>query len=142
MLHNGMRQKLFVGPKIRQLREGTGLNQLTFAERVGISASYLNQIENNQRPLTAPVMLALAQTFQLDVNSFASEDTEKIVSDLREAIADPVFAGRTGRTSRRSCRARPGSRMPSSTCTPPSAAPASVCMRSTRSTPAIARSGR
>ena len=93
MLHNGMRQKLFAGPKIRQLREGTGLNQLTFAERVGISASYLNQIENNQRPLTAPVMLALAQTFQLDVNVFAAEDTEKIVSDLREAIADPVFAG-------------------------------------------------
>ena len=88
-----MRQKLFAGPKIRHLREATGLNQLTFAERLGISASYLNQIENNQRPLTAPVMLALAQTFSVDVNTFAQEDADKIVSDLREAMADPVFTG-------------------------------------------------
>ena len=88
-----MRQKLFAGPKIRHLRETAQLNQLSFAERLGISASYLNQIENNQRPLTAPVMLALAQTFSVDVSAFAQEDTEKIVSDLREAMADPVFGG-------------------------------------------------
>ena len=62
-----MRQKIFVGPKIRQLREQGGLNQAAFAERLGISASYLNQIENNQRPLTAQVMVALAQTFSIDV---------------------------------------------------------------------------
>ena len=88
-----MRQKLFAGPKIRQLRDAAQLNQLSFAERLGISASYLNQIENNQRPLTAPVMLALAQTFSVDVSAFAQEDTDKIVSDLREAMADPVFGG-------------------------------------------------
>ena len=93
MLPLGMRQKLFAGPKIRHLREATTLNQLNFAERLGISASYLNQIENNQRPLTAPVMLALAQTFAVDVSTFAQEDADRIVSDLREAMADPVFAG-------------------------------------------------
>ena len=93
MLQFTMRQKIFAGPKIRHLREAAGLNQLTFAERVGISASYLNQIENNQRPLTAQVMIALAQTFSIDVGAFGQEDTEKIVSDLREAMADPVFAG-------------------------------------------------
>ena len=38
MLHYGMRQKLFAGPKIRQIREGAGLNQLTFAERVVTAA--------------------------------------------------------------------------------------------------------
>ncbi len=88
-----MRQKLFAGPKIRHLREGAALNQLSFADRLGISASYLNQIENNQRPLTAQVMLALAQKFSVDVSAFAEEDTDKIVSDLREAMADPVFVG-------------------------------------------------
>ena len=88
-----MRQKVFAGPKIRHLREAAGLNQLSFAERLGISASYLNQIENNQRPLTAQVMLALAQTFSIDVSTFGHEDTEKIVSDIREAMADPIFTG-------------------------------------------------
>ncbi len=86
-----MRQKIFAGPKIRHLREAANLNQMGFAERLGISASYLNQIENNQRPLTAQVMVALAQTFSIDVGAFAQEDAEKVVSDLREAMADPVF---------------------------------------------------
>ena len=88
-----MRQKIFVGLKIRQLREAGGLNQGAFAERLGISASYLNQIENNQRPLTAQVMVALAQTFSIDVGAFAQQDDDKIVSSLREAMADPVFGG-------------------------------------------------
>ena len=50
-----MRAKLYAGAKIRRLRESHGLTQFAFAERIGVSASYLNQIENNQRPLTAAV---------------------------------------------------------------------------------------
>ena len=88
-----MRQKVFAGSKIRGLRDSYGLNQGALADRLGISASYLNQIENNQRPLTAQVMVALAKSFAVDVGTFAHEDTEKIVSDLREALADPVFSG-------------------------------------------------
>ena len=87
-----MRQKIFAGLKIRALRDGQGLNQGAFADRLGISASYLNQIENNQRPLTAKVMVALAQSFSVDVSAFAHEDSEKLVNDLREALADPVFS--------------------------------------------------
>ncbi len=88
-----MRRKVFAGSKIRGLRDTHGLNQGALAERLGISASYLNQIENNQRPLTAQVMVALAQSFSVDVGTFAHEDTERLVSDLREALADPVFGG-------------------------------------------------
>lgn len=88
-----MRQKIFAGSKIRHLRDTNALNQVAFAERLGISPSYLNQIENNQRPLTAPVLLALAQAFSVDIGAFVQEDTERLVSDLREALADPVFAG-------------------------------------------------
>ena len=88
-----MRQKIFAGSKIRSLREMFGLNQSAFADRLGISPSYLNQIENNQRPLTAQVMVGLAQNFSVDVGAFAHEDTEKLASDVREALADPVFSG-------------------------------------------------
>ncbi len=93
MLQTGMRQKIYAGGKIRHMREGNSLNQGAFAERLGISPSYLNQIENNQRPLTAPVLLALAQAFSVDIGTFVQEDSERLVSDLKEALADPVFAG-------------------------------------------------
>src|SRR5579872_4348153 len=90
-----MRQKFFAGTQIRRLREAQGLTQAAFAERLAISASYLNQIENNQRPMTAPVLLALAQSFSIDLNDFAQEDSEHLLHDLKEALADPIFASVT-----------------------------------------------
>ena len=51
--------------------------------------SYLNQLENNQRPLTLPVLLALNSVFGIDVQSFAEGDKARLISDLREALADP-----------------------------------------------------
>ena len=49
--------KLYIGRKVRDLRQTTGATQAQFAERIGISISYLNQIENNQRPVSAAVRL-------------------------------------------------------------------------------------
>jgi len=43
------RSKLFIGRKIRDLREANRLTQARFAERIGISTSYLNQIEPRQK---------------------------------------------------------------------------------------------
>ncbi len=86
-----MAEKLFVGPKVRSLRESYSLTQSNFAERLGISTSYLNQIENNQRPLTAPVLLALSQHFNMSLSDLASADTSRILADLKEALADPLF---------------------------------------------------
>jgi XRE family transcriptional regulator, fatty acid utilization regulator len=88
-----MRQKFYAGTQIRRMRDGRSLTQTSFAERLGISTSYLNQIENNQRPVTAPVLLALAQAFSIDLAEFAQEDTEHLIHDLKEALADPLFAG-------------------------------------------------
>ncbi len=50
-------RKIFAGPKVRRIRNGLGLTQSAMAEELGISPSYLNLIERNQRPLdgaTAP----------------------------------------------------------------------------------------
>ncbi len=90
-----MARKLFVGAKIRRLRKSHNLTQAAFAERVGVSASYLNQMENNQRPMTAPVLLSLAQTFSIDLSDFAHEESERLIVDLKEALADPIFGGLT-----------------------------------------------
>ncbi|MCZ8316127.1 short-chain fatty acyl-CoA regulator family protein [Phreatobacter sp.] len=86
-----MSRKVFVGPSLRRLREETRLTQTAFAQRLGLSVSYLNQIENNQRPVTAGVLVALGQTFGVDLATFATDDTDRLVTDLREASADPLL---------------------------------------------------
>ncbi|WP_127090034.1 helix-turn-helix domain-containing protein [Aquabacter cavernae] len=86
-----MRQKVFAGHAVRRLREKLGLKQVELAHRLGVSASYVNQIESNQRPLSAPVLIAVSRTFGVDITSFGAEDLDRLVADLREATADPLF---------------------------------------------------
>lgn len=82
-------KKTFMGVRLKRLREEQRLTQAALAGQLGISLSYLNQLENNQRPLTVPVLLALNSVFGLDVQSFAEGDEARLISDLREALADP-----------------------------------------------------
>lgn len=85
-------QKLYAGAKLRETRARLGLTQKTFATKLGVSLPYLNQMENNHRPVSAAVVLALAGEFGLDVTELSAGDAERLVSDMREALADPVFA--------------------------------------------------
>ena len=82
-------KKAFMGVRLKRLREEQRLTQAALAGKLGISLSYLNQLENNQRPLTVPVLLALNSVFGLDVQSFAEGDEARLISDIREALADP-----------------------------------------------------
>jgi predicted transcriptional regulator/transcriptional regulator with XRE-family HTH domain len=84
-------QKIYAGAKLRELRQRLSLTQRVFADRVKISLPYLNQMENNHRPVSASVVLALAQEFGLDVTELTAGESERLVSDMREAFADPVF---------------------------------------------------
>jgi len=83
--------KLFIGRQVRELREGNRATQAQFAERIGISTSYLNQIENNQRPVSAAVLVALAEKFQINVSELSSGEGDRLLSALAEALADPLF---------------------------------------------------
>ncbi|WP_225028590.1 helix-turn-helix domain-containing protein [Xinfangfangia pollutisoli] len=84
-------QKLYAGVKLREIRARLGLTQKGFADKLGVSLPYLNQMENNHRPVSAAVVLALAQEFGLDVTELTVGESERLVSDMREALADPVF---------------------------------------------------
>jgi len=83
--------ELRVGSKLRRLRQERQLTQAQMAEQLGISASYLNLIENNQRPMTVPVLLKLAQRFAIDIDMFNAADEDGLLDDLMEAFADPLF---------------------------------------------------
>ena len=84
-------RKLFIGRKVRELRESTHSTQVAFAERLGISASYLNQIEQNHRSVSASVLLALAERFSFDIASISESESDRLLSALSEALADPIF---------------------------------------------------
>ncbi len=84
--------KIYAGAKLRELRTRIGLTQKDFAAKLDISLPYLNQMENNHRPVSTAVVLSLAQDFGLDVTELSSGDGERLVADMREALTDPVFA--------------------------------------------------
>ena len=88
-------QKLYAGVKLRELRGRLGVTQKAFADKLGVSLPYLNQMENNHRPVSAAVVLSLVQEFGFDVTELTTGDAERIVSDMREALADPVFQNAT-----------------------------------------------
>ncbi|MCY4179507.1 MAG: helix-turn-helix transcriptional regulator, partial [Litoreibacter sp.] len=84
-------QKLYAGIKLRELRSKLGLTQKAFAAQLGVSLPYLNQMENNNRPVSTGVVLAMAQEFGFDITQLRTGEAGRMVSDMREALSDPVF---------------------------------------------------
>lgn len=80
--------KTFAGARLRRLREDRGISQIELARQLNISASYLNQIEHDSRPLTVPVLMRITEFFGIDPTVFAPHDTPRLVSGLREALAN------------------------------------------------------
>lgn len=80
-----------LGAKVRAVRRQQGLTQAQLAQRLGISASYLNLIEHNKRGLSAPLLIKLAEIFDLDLRALSTESHTRIVADLMEVFGDPLF---------------------------------------------------
>jgi predicted transcriptional regulator/transcriptional regulator with XRE-family HTH domain len=85
-------RKLYAGTKLRELRTQMRLTQKAFAAKLGISLPYLNQMENNNRPVSTSVVLAMASEFGFDVTELSTGDAERMVTDMSEVLSDPIFA--------------------------------------------------
>lgn len=83
-------RKLYLGPKLRVLRRELGLNQTQMAEELGVSPSYLNHLERNQRPLTAQMLLRLANTYDIDIRDFTAQAQEGGPGELSEILSDAL----------------------------------------------------
>ncbi len=88
-----MKKKLIIGPRIKRLRAQLGLTQAEFARRLDVSATYVNLIESNQRPVSAAVLLKLAEQFDVNVAELAQDMDAGLVNELVSALRDPVFGG-------------------------------------------------
>jgi transcriptional regulator with XRE-family HTH domain len=51
----------FLGRSIRRLRQERSLTQAVLASKLGISPSYLNLIEHDERPVTASLLIKLSR---------------------------------------------------------------------------------
>ncbi|MEO8724096.1 MAG: short-chain fatty acyl-CoA regulator family protein [Sphingobium sp.] len=85
--------RLFAGRKLRQLRLDQRMDQAAMARMLGISVSYLSQLENEDRPLTAKVKAALAQAFPIDWASFDAREGEQLLGAFVQALGQPDVAG-------------------------------------------------
>ncbi len=86
-------RKTFMGVQLRRLREERGLTQVALARQLGLSASYLNQIEQNQRPLTVPVLLKLSASLGVDVQRFSDDEEARLIAGLGDVLADVSATG-------------------------------------------------
>lgn len=84
-------QKTFIGPHLRRLRTERGETQGAMARALGISTSYVNLLENNERSVSVPVMLRLFEVYGIDWRDIAEDDGSSQLADLRAIIQDPIF---------------------------------------------------
>ncbi|MCW8087081.1 helix-turn-helix domain-containing protein [Sabulicella glaciei] len=83
--------KPLIGRTIRRLRGDRGLTQQALAVRLGISASYLNLIEHDQRGVTASVLFKLTEALGVDLAALSGQAERQIEAGLREVLSDPLL---------------------------------------------------
>lgn len=83
--------KLLIGPRLRRFRQTLGLTQARMAKDLGISSSYLNLIERNQRALSAKVLLKMAEIYDFDITGLSSSSDTHLIAEIYEALRDPLF---------------------------------------------------
>jgi len=81
----------FMGPRLRRLRRNLGLTQAVMAGDLEVSPSYIALIERNHRPMSADLLIRLAETYDLDIAAFAGAEDDTL-AQLEAALADPVFS--------------------------------------------------
>jgi len=84
-------RKLFLGARLKRLRRDLGLTQTRMAEDLGVSPSYLNLLERNQRPVTAQVLLRLAEAYDLDLRTLSADPEAAGATGLSEVFTDQLF---------------------------------------------------
>jgi XRE family transcriptional regulator, fatty acid utilization regulator len=86
-------RKTFVGPHLRRLRQERAETQGSMARALGVSAAYVNLLENNQRSVSVAILLRLMEVYGVDWRDIAQDDGTARLADLRGALADPLFEG-------------------------------------------------
>lgn len=82
---------LLAGPSLRRLRKREGLTQAAMAASLGISPSYLNLIERNQRPLSARVLVQVIERYDFDPRALREDEAIGGIDGLMRRMNDKRF---------------------------------------------------
>ena len=80
-----------IGRTLRRLRMEHALSQQALAAKLGISASYLNLIEHDQRKITATLLIKLAEILHVDLAALSGKEERQLEAGLREAFSDALL---------------------------------------------------
>jgi predicted transcriptional regulator/transcriptional regulator with XRE-family HTH domain len=83
--------RIKIGRTVRRLRIARELSQQALANRLGISASYLNLIEHDQRAISGSLLIKLAEVLQLDLAALSGAEERKLEVGLKEVFSDPLL---------------------------------------------------
>lgn len=83
--------KTFIGPRLRRLRNEAKQTQAEMAKVLGISTSYVNMLEKNERSVSVSVLLSLFEAYGVDWRDIAGDDVASSLGELRTAFQDPLF---------------------------------------------------
>jgi predicted transcriptional regulator/transcriptional regulator with XRE-family HTH domain len=83
--------KTAIGKTIRRLRMEQGFTQQGFAVRLGISTSYLNLVEHDQRNVTASLLFKLTDILKVDLAALSGVQERELEVALREVFSDPLL---------------------------------------------------
>lgn len=81
-----------IGQRIRKRRREIPLSQVSLAERVGISPSYLNLIEHNKRTVGGALLSRIAVALDLSPSALAGTEEARIIAELGEIVSDSPLA--------------------------------------------------
>jgi predicted transcriptional regulator/transcriptional regulator with XRE-family HTH domain len=81
--------KSAIGKTIRRLRMEQGYTQQGFALKLGISTSYLNLVEHDQRNVTASLLFKLTDILKVDLAALSGQQEREFEVALREIFSDP-----------------------------------------------------
>src|SRR6201981_1804351 len=80
-----------IGRSVRRLRTERNLSQQALANRLGISASYVNLIEHDQRAISGALLIKLAEIFHPALAPLSGAQERRLEVGLREALSDPLL---------------------------------------------------
>lgn len=88
-----MPMSALTGTRLRERRLAAGRRQADVAAAAGVSASYLNLIEHNRRPVSGAVLDRIAAALGLDREAVSGQRDVALMDDLRTAAARAEDAG-------------------------------------------------
>ena len=82
---------LKIGPKIKAFRRQLGLQANKFAERLGISPSYLNLIEAGKRKIDGNLLIKISKELRIDLSDLTSKKDLNLENDISDLLDDQLF---------------------------------------------------